>query len=77
VEDGGKLVLDDGHLPLQFHKLGKYLLGDAFRLLLLYALVDSPEDVGVFGTRQQVLRVQRLVPQFSVFIWLNSAMDSR
>ncbi len=77
MEDGGQLVLDDGHLPLVFHKLGEDLLGGALRLFLLNAL-DRPAREGqglMFATRS--FAHSAWYHSSSVFIWLNSAMDSR
>ncbi len=52
VEDGGELVLDDGHLPLVFDKLGEDLLGGALRPFLLDALDDPLAEVRGLGWSQ-------------------------
>ena len=52
VKDGGKLILDNGHSPGEFHKLRKECLAPAFTSFLFDALNDPVAYIGFFDASQ-------------------------
>ena len=78
VEDRRELILDDGHIPLVLHQLRKDVLGDAARPLLLEAIAGPAGETS--GSLMLATSSSAPIAKYhssSVFIRLNSAMDSR